>query len=156
MMFGGAKAWSQRTVKPKPCKVCRCVFNPVSGGNVYCPDCVQEVKRENHARAQREWRAKNPKKHADAKADSDLKRYGMNLAGYNAMLHSQRGACGICGTTDPRGKGVTRKFAVDHCHASGRVRALLCHRCNGALGMVGDNQETLSKMIKYLKDHSDE
>lgn len=155
-MFGGAKPWSERTVKPKPCKSCGETFTPFAGGSLYCEACRQSVKRKKHAAAMRRWRAKNPQRHAESKANYDLKRFGMSLDDYRARLESQGGRCAICLTDDPRGRGITRSFAVDHCHASGRVRALLCHRCNGALGMVGDNPETLSRMISYLKEHSHE
>ena len=153
-MFGGAKPWAERSVKPKVCKECGNTFQPVSGGNVYCTECGPKVRRARHAKAQREWRAADPDRHARNKARHDLKKYGMSVEDYFAMLKAQGGRCQICRTDDPRGRGKTRPFAVDHCHASGKVRALLCHKCNGALGMVEDNPKTLGRMIEYLRIHS--
>lgn len=155
-MFGGAKSWAERQVKPKPCKVCGEVFQPVSGGNAYCQPCGKEVKRRRHAEAQRAWRKAEPERHAKAKAGHDLKRFGMTVEEYFSRLAAQGGRCAICETDNPKGRGVTRPFAVDHCHATGKVRALLCHRCNGALGMVSDNVEILRRMIGYLKENSGE
>jgi len=81
--------------------------------------------------------------------NNDLKRlYGITLNEYNQMLTEQNNQCAVCHTTDPGGKHG--KFMVDHCHTTGKVRGLLCKRCNIALGEVGDNISTLQKMIEYL------
>ena len=153
-MFGGAKPWAERNVALKPCKLCGVTFQPVCGGNLYCPPCGTSRRREKHAESQRVWRAANPERHAIAKAGHDLKRFGMTVEQYFQLLAEQGGRCAICRTDKPKGKGKTRPFAVDHCHKTGRVRALLCHRCNGALGMVGDNPDILRDMIEYLKRHA--
>ncbi len=64
------------------------------------------------------------------------------------MLSRQDGVCAICG--DPPG---ARALAVDHDHTTNQVRALLCTRCNTALGSARDDAEILSRMIDYLKKH---
>ncbi|MGQ5576747.1 endonuclease VII domain-containing protein [Streptomyces sp. ECR3.8] len=56
-------------------------------------------------------------------------RYGITIEQYEQMLASQRGGCAICGSF-PGGK----RLAVDHCHVTGRVRALLCPQCNRSIG----------------------
>ena len=74
---------------------------------------------------------------------------------YEAILARQGGACAICGTTDPGGRGG---FHVDHDHACcpnprscGQcVRGLLCSRCNPMLGMAKDDVETLRAAVAYL------
>ena len=43
-----------------------------------------------------------------------------------------------------------KNIDVDHCHATGEVRGFLCHGCNVALGMVGDDAERLRKLADYL------
>ena len=84
--------------------------------------------------------------------NNDLKRlYGITLNEYNQMLLNQNNQCAICNATDPGGKHG--KFMVDHCHSTGKVRGLLCKRCNIALGEVRDNPYILQSMIKYLKEH---
>jgi Recombination endonuclease VII len=47
---------------------------------------------------------------------------------YDRLLAEQGGVCAICGAT-PK----TRRLHIDHDHKTGRVRGLLCHRCNGNL-----------------------
>jgi len=44
-------------------------------------------------------------------------------------------------------------YHVDHDHLSGAIRGLLCHKCNAALGMVGDSIDHLLGLIQYLKTH---
>lgn len=47
------------------------------------------------------------------------------------------------------------KLYVDHCHKSGKIRGLLCPKCNSALGLFFDNTDVLEKAIKYLKDNNE-
>lgn len=61
------------------------------------------------------------------------------------LYASQAGLCAICGK-EPE----DRRLAMDHCHATGRVRGLLCMHCNVGLGMFKDNKEVLEKAIAYL------
>ena len=56
------------------------------------------------------------------------KQLGITDAAYEALLEQQGGHCAICSAT-PK----TRRLHVDHDHATGKVRGLLCHRCNRAL-----------------------
>lgn len=51
--------------------------------------------------------------------------------------------CQICNVE------LTKK-CIDHCHSTNKVRGVLCNNCNTALGLVGDNIDTLQKMIQYL------
>jgi len=73
--------------------------------------------------------------------------YGITLEQYNTMLKAQNYKCAICGNED---EVEGRKLAIDHCHTTGKVRGLLCGKCNRGLGLFYDNQELLSNAIKYL------
>ena len=82
--------------------------------------------------------------------------YGITLQQYNTMLLEQNYQCKVCGTTDPGGRqsgrgGSADTMVVDHCHETGRVRGLLCHRCNRCLGLLSDEVTVLRNMIKYLE-----
>lgn len=72
--------------------------------------------------------------------------YGLTIDQVAAMEKGQKGRCGICKT--PFG---VKGFHIDHCHATGVVRGLLCAPCNQGLGFFGDNPETLRRAIRYLK-----
>lgn len=82
------------------------------------------------------------------------KAYGLELEDYEALVALQRGKCFICGSTDPGGK-VSRymesRFAVDHCHETGKLRGLLCKSCNQGLGLFKDNIASLERAILYLR-----
>jgi hypothetical protein len=81
------------------------------------------------------------------------KRYNITLEEYNKMLILQNSQCGICKISESEIKhGRNKYFAVDHCHTTGKVRGLLCYKCNCILGFINDNTEHLVNAIKYLKN----
>lgn len=85
------------------------------------------------------------------------RRYGISEADYNAMLESQGHACAICRSPQSWSRGYKHKkngssrFMVDHCHETGKVRGLLCTRCNRALGLLRDSVENFLSAVAYLK-----
>jgi len=76
-------------------------------------------------------------------------KYGMSLEDYERMLVQQGGRCAICGSLESHGK--TQHFVVDHDHTTGEIRALLCNRCNPAIGMMGDDPDRLEAAARYLR-----
>lgn len=72
-------------------------------------------------------------------------RYGITSEEYGWMLSFQAGVCAVC-KTDEAGKSL----AVDHCHKTGRVRGLLCRRCNMALGAFHDDADRIRRAAAYL------
>lgn len=76
-----------------------------------------------------------------------IKKFGINADQYDAMLEEQNGVCAICQNKEP----CNRLLAVDHCHASNRIRGLLCTNCNMAIGKFQDNIEYLKKAIEYME-----
>lgn len=107
--------------------------------------------REKRVAASRKWKAENADRVAAYRLDGNLRRYGITFAEKEAMLTSQGNRCACCGSEDPRGKNG---WHVDHCHATGKVRGLLCLYCNVALGKVQDSVDHLKKLITYLETHS--
>ena len=82
---------------------------------------------------------------------NQLKRKGITVNIYNAMLDKQDHRCAICRESETAViNGKVKRLAVDHCHESGQVRALLCQRCNLVLGQLGDRWLTLDNVIEYL------
>lgn len=77
-----------------------------------------------------------------------LKKYGISIEEYDRMVESQKGLCKICNSFEPNRKG---RLCVDHDHDTGKIRGLLCDKCNRAMGLFGDSQENLQKAIEYLK-----
>ena len=78
-----------------------------------------------------------------------LKKFGMTPDDYNKMLEEQGHGCAICSTKEPRGQG---RFHIDHCHSTGKIRGLLCAKCNVGLGQFDDNIEKMSSAIRYINN----
>jgi recombination endonuclease VII len=70
--------------------------------------------------------------------------YRISEADYDAMRMRQNGVCAIC-------KRSGRALCVDHCHACGKVRGLLCGKCNSVLGFCGDSRAHLLAAAAYLR-----
>lgn len=113
----------------------------------YCAKC--EVKRSN------EWRKNHPdcrkKEYHNGNGKyktwiSGLKQYGITEQDWQRMYDEQNGVCAICGKHQ-----VYRRLSVDHCHKTGKVRGLLCVRCNRALGYVFDSPNILRNAANYLE-----
>lgn len=88
--------------------------------------------------------AKYRKSHKRERFSYALKaRYGISRERFDAMLISQCGLCDIC--LDPM-----ESPSVDHSHESGMVRALLCQRCNAAIGMMREDPEIMDRAKNYI------
>jgi len=73
------------------------------------------------------------------------------------MLKKQNGKCYICGKKETyKYKYKIRDLSVDHNHKTGKIRALLCTKCNNMLGMADDNPFILIKAAKYLLEFKKE
>ena len=107
---------------------------------------VVEQQRKSTAR----WRERNP----NADRDKHLRRkYGITSTEFDVLLAKQGGVCALCGNDEPvvrNAKSGKEALAVDHCHPTGRVRGLLCFKCNTALGAFGDDASRLQLAIDYL------
>lgn len=73
-------------------------------------------------------------------------RYRLTPDAFERMVVEQGGACAICGAEVP--------LHVDHCHATGRVRALLCNHCNCALGQLREDPGIARAVAEYLERHA--
>lgn len=70
-------------------------------------------------------------------------RYGLTVSQFRQMLAAANG-CAACGVVDV-------ELVIDHCHTSGKVRGLLCARCNVAIGMLDDSEAKLLGALEYLR-----
>jgi hypothetical protein len=86
--------------------------------------------------------------------DNNYRRnYGIDLQDYNAILERQNGTCAIC-HKESDSTGKNSKLHVDHDHVTGKVRGLLCYRCNIAMGFLSDDPERIYMIMDYLSLHS--
>lgn len=122
----GASDWGSRN----RCKPCRAR----EGREAWSADL-----RGKHRDWRRLWRAANP----DAeRAASRRHRYGLTAEAFDDLVRKQNGKCRICERAAPD--------CVDHCHATGRVRGVLCLTCNAGLGHFRDDPRLLRAAAEYL------
>ena len=76
-----------------------------------------------------------------------LRDYGLTPDRYYALLERQGHVCAICRKPDATAKGI---LSVDHDHATGQVRGLLCHHCNVGLGHFQDDPTLLTRAAVYV------
>lgn len=117
--------------KDKGCKTCGSTFTPKNPCQLYCSE---DCKGKNA------YYRRN---------------YGIDDSELAEMKKQQNNRCYLC---DSEGfligkKNHTEKLAVDHDHATGKVRKLLCHNCNRALGLFKDNPELMRKAAAYVENH---
>jgi hypothetical protein len=127
------------------------------GLHYYCKICRQDIEdtpsRREYAKKYRAMRLS-----ADSQYSQHSKRkarYGIEPDEYIRLWHEQNGKCAICDEQEKAlYKGKIRSLAVDHCHKTGKVRALLCNACNNGLGRFRDDPSRLEAAIRYLQRFS--
>lgn len=118
-------------------RVCTVCDGPLAGkpsDAIYCSRTCKEAKRKEDGRA-----------NAASMRSYFKSRYGLTVEQIEEMATT---GCAICHTTDWRGRHG--KPNVDHCHATGRVRGILCSECNYGLGKFRDDPALLQSAIDYL------
>jgi hypothetical protein len=111
-------------------------------------DRWREKNRELSRAASKRWRLKNLERVKISSKNNFLRKlYGLTLQQFNHMLIQQGYLCAICSAA--LGKGP-RDTHVDHCHATGKVRSILCNNCNNMLGRARDDSGILRKGAEYL------
>lgn len=74
--------------------------------------------------------------------------YGITQAEVDALIEAQGNLCAIC-----RGErnGAGTRLHIDHCHDTGRVRGMLCSKCNTAVGLLDNDPDRAELVAKYLR-----
>jgi len=121
-------------------------------GHKFCSKCNIEKPLTDYAtnksrKAGHEPVCKECKKPASRRyaRKTGLKKFGITIEEYESLSQEQNNACAIC-----KKEEINKSLAVDHCHASGKIRGLLCAKCNQALGLFNDDIKTLNTAIEYL------
>ena len=101
-----------------------------------------ESNREEQIARKTAWNRANPA----ARRRVHLKaKYGITPEDYNSMYAEQEGRCGIC-------RDAHSLLVVDHDHETGRIRGLLCRKCNAAIGQLKDDPALLWRALAWLED----
>lgn len=84
-------------------------------------------------------------------------KYKLTEEEYFKLWEETKGKCFICGSVlfsafDKQDDAV--RSVVDHCHETGKVRGIICHKCNGGLGQFNDDLSTLKRAVDYLERHN--
>ena len=105
-------------------------------------------KYDNSLKGQKaEKRYRSSSKGQETYLNYHLKRnYNIDIAHYNNLLKKQDGRCAICFDLP-----TNRRLAVDHNHTTGKVRGLLCSKCNFAIGLLCESKELFERALKYLE-----
>lgn len=121
----------------------------VSEGTKECKYCERKLDVSEFSLIQNGQRLQ-----AYCKRCNYLQLYGISAVNYDNMFENQQGKCKICKLPEsdiyPQ-TGKIKSLAVDHCHKSGKVRGLLCSKCNKGIGLLNDDITLLKEAIKYLK-----
>jgi len=112
--------------------------------------------------ATRRWRKENRDRHYANKKRHYLKNrdrillkwrlkvHGISVETWNSLLKDQGNKCASCGRDGA--DSMHGHLYIDHCHATDRVRGLLCNQCNIALGHSHDDCSLIESAIEYLAD----
>lgn len=128
----------------RTCKNCSNEFEGANANSMLCEGC--KILRQEKVRA---YRAKISKAyyHSNKKTlllQQKACRYGLTVEGLKELFQTKE--CQIC--SNPFKNNKDRH--IDHCHTTGKVRGLLCGRCNKGLGFFHDNVDLLLNAAKYL------
>lgn len=121
-------------------------------------EVVQEIAERYSAQRQRwaeesrkrkergyNWYSKNKEK---TKNRDLVKNHGITLEERDSMFAAQGYACAACRTTTNTTK---YDWHTDHDHKTGKLRGILCHGCNCALGLLGDDPEKCNALAEYRR-----
>lgn len=108
---------------------------------------LRTMCKECQARMAAVYYRNNKEKHRVASRRYSLKKcYGISLEDYNARVVRAGGKCEVCRQVKP--------LVVDHDHATGKFRGLLCHNCNTAIGLLYENLNYISAAFNYVEAHT--
>ncbi len=95
---------------------------------------------------------------AKIRDQSLFREYGLEKGRYEEMLIEQNNVCAICGlaetATVSKKSAQLKMLAIDHDHETGKVRGLLCRRCNKAIGLLREDLGIFASAISYLQNNN--
>lgn len=110
-------------------------------------DGLQDRCRECQKKDNNNWIKNNPEKAHTNKREGNWKTHGITMTYelYKLLFDLQEGKCLICGSDNDK-----KRLSVDHCHKTGRIRGLLCAKCNTGVGMFRDSETNLKLAAEYV------
>ena len=147
-------------IMDKICKTCKKIIPAKKRNKVYCSQECRNKKGSGRVGTFKDLGITNTCEYCDqvipihkystSKYCSDfcrwsvanLKLYGLSAKDYKEMLKEQKHVCKVCENDC--------KLYVDHCHMSGKVRGLICQKCNSGIGFLGDSYDNVKRALEYL------
>lgn len=135
------------------CKPCRSVYTrqryAENRARLLAADRAYKKRNRERLNAEaREYQAKYRDRIRVATKEARLRRkYGLSGNQWQALFASQGSACAACRATAPGGSG---RWHTDHCHDTQKVRGILCHSCNVALGLLQESPSRILALHAYL------
>ena len=127
-------------MRTKKCSHCKS-DKPISEFYFHWKRCVWTSKcKECRNLSSERWRNSH-------KEEIQIRRYNLTNKEYLNLFNQQEGKCAICNTPQIE---LKRKLVIDHDHETGKIRGLLCMKCNHGLGQFNDNPLIIKKALKYL------
>jgi hypothetical protein len=132
------------------------------GRNSQCKTCRNEQRRAAYAENPEKYKGRQigyskTEKGKRIQRICDLRKtYGITQNDFERMENAQNGVCAICGkpeTTIHALSGMVQRLSIDHSHKTGKIRGLLCSRCNTKLGLLEDI-EFVTRAKLYLATHA--
>ena len=111
-----------------------------------CKSCMSKIYTTKEYKEVR----KHPR-YAKIKRDFKVKSFGISVEEYEKMIELQENKCAIC---DVHHSELNKLLSVDHNHSTGKVRGLLCVRCNFGIGYFKENIKILERAIEYVVKNS--
>lgn len=131
-----------RPRRPAPCHPDQPVW-----ARELCSTCYRREYRSDPENLEREKAFARPRarrRYRENRLPTIIAKYGLKVEDWHRMVIEHGGRCAACNEPAP-------KLQIDHCHETGRVRALLCPGCNSAIAHAKENVERLRKLIAYLE-----
>ena len=121
-----------------------------NGKRSQCRFCVLAANKDWQARnpehAKECWKRSSNKRYSkDVRQKRRLKSYNLSESQYTLLVSFSAGKCNICE------RELGTKEHIDHCHDSGKVRGLLCVKCNTAIGLLNDDAALMRRAIEYIE-----
>lgn len=113
----------------------------------------RSLNPEQYRRNEKIWTHSNPDRMRAARRRRRFRKYGLTESAYQVMRSQQDDKCAVCQKDFERDKRGWDTCHIDHDHETGKVRGLLCSRCNVALGDFQDSEAVLTRAIEYLRKH---
>lgn len=124
------------------------------GRRALCKKCEVERQKKQYWKDPEKFKTRNRVHSRKNQRRYKLREaFNMSLQDYDNLLKAQNKGCAICGREDS-GSVSSPWLHVDHCHATQKIRGLLCVSCNNGLGRFRDDPVKLRAAADYIEKHS--